>query len=231
MTPLDDTRLIIQAAIFLRNFETSCHDFDIDRNWVITDGLHPQPIDHDHTLYNTSSRHYLYFNHQNGSHFQISELKTKEWIQPSINRTNCFRIWYFTTELNFPFNIQLLEDYDEQLTRIVASIPGKDPTLNDWTLVNLTLPNEQIKIAIRLMIYLNSSKSCDSNISDDTPSIDYTFLNQTGHYIWLPNSQLTEVGNVGNLKVYAWISGEYDLVQQLWPLKSNEPYLYTQNKW
>ncbi|CAF1198985.1 unnamed protein product [Rotaria sp. Silwood1] len=36
-------------------------DFDVDTNWGLTDGFHPQSINHDHTL-NNSSGHYLFYN-------------------------------------------------------------------------------------------------------------------------------------------------------------------------
>ncbi|CAF4249543.1 unnamed protein product, partial [Rotaria sordida] len=49
-----------QTAILLCDFETFCNDFIIDNNWGFTDGLHPQSIDHDHTL-NTSSGHYSFY--------------------------------------------------------------------------------------------------------------------------------------------------------------------------
>ncbi|CAF5179317.1 unnamed protein product, partial [Rotaria sp. Silwood1] len=56
----------------------------------------------------------------------------------------------YTPHLSLPFTIQFVQDDDEQLTRIVASISGKDPTINDWTLFNIILPAEKIKIFIRL---------------------------------------------------------------------------------
>ncbi|CAF5101395.1 unnamed protein product, partial [Rotaria sp. Silwood1] len=54
-------------------------------------------------------------------------------------------MWYYTPHLSLPFTIQFVQDDDEQLTRIVASISGKDPTINDWTLFNIILPAEKIK--------------------------------------------------------------------------------------
>jgi len=137
-----------QAAILHCDFETFCNDFVSDNNWGLKDGQDSQPINHDHTL-NTSSGHYLYYNPQDGSRFSIAEIKTNGWLQPSTDRPLCFRMRYYTPRLSFPFNIQLVQGDDEQLTRIAISIPGKDPSINDWTLINVTLPNERIKIFIR----------------------------------------------------------------------------------
>ncbi|CAF3701490.1 unnamed protein product [Rotaria sp. Silwood1] len=38
----------------------------------------------------------------------------------------------------------------KELIRIPASITGKDPPINDWTLVNVILPNEKIQVSIQL---------------------------------------------------------------------------------
>ncbi|CAF3682373.1 unnamed protein product [Adineta steineri] len=140
-----------QTAIFLCDFETICNDFDIDTNWGLTDGLHPESIDHDHTL-NTSAGHYLFYSPKSSPPFYDinAKIKTKDWIEPSIDRAICFHMWYYTPESNLPFSIQLVQGDDEQLTRIVASIPGKDPSIDDWTFINITLPSEKIKIVIRL---------------------------------------------------------------------------------
>jgi hypothetical protein len=154
-----------QAAILQCDFETACNDFIIDSNWGLTDGLHPQAIDHDHTL-NTSSGHYLFYNPQSSSRFPIAEIKTNGWLQPSTDRAVCFRMWYYTPTLSFPFNIQLVQGDDEQLTRIVASITGKDPSINDWTLINITLPNEKFKIFIRLNVTVKP-------LAFDDISVDY----------------------------------------------------------
>ncbi|CAF5100442.1 unnamed protein product, partial [Rotaria socialis] len=53
-------------------------------------------------------------------------------------------MWYYTSRLSFPFNIQLVQGDDGQLVRIAATIKGKDPSINEWTLINVTLPNEKI---------------------------------------------------------------------------------------
>ena len=122
-----------QPVILQCNFETPCNDFTFDRNWGVTDGLHPLPIDHDHTL-NTTSGHYLFFNPQTSPKFQFAEIKTTNWLELPNDRAVCFQMWYYTPLLDFPFNIQLLQGDDEQLTRIAASIPGKDPSINDCTI-------------------------------------------------------------------------------------------------
>jgi hypothetical protein len=131
----------------------------------LVDGLHPQPIDHDHTL-NKSLGHYLFYNPPESSQPLTAQIESKSWIEPSIDRPLCFRMWYYTSDRNFPFNIQLVEGDDEDLIRIIASIPGKDPSIDDWTLINVTLPNEKIKIIIRLNVTVPS-------LAFDDLSIDY----------------------------------------------------------
>jgi hypothetical protein len=145
--------LCSQAAILQCDFETLCNDFDIDSNWGLTDGNHSQPINHDHTL-NTSAGHYLFYSPQSLPPFyQLkAEIKTKDWLPVSTDRAICFRMWYYTPRISLPFSIKLVKGDDEQLTRIVASIPGKDPKINDWTLINVILPAEKFKIFIRLNI-------------------------------------------------------------------------------
>jgi hypothetical protein len=156
---------LTQAAILHCDFETYCNDFVLDTNWGLTDGQHPQPINHDHTL-NTSSGHYLYYNPSTSPQPQTAEIQTNGWLQPSIDRPLCFRMWYYTPRLSFPFNIQLVQGDDEQLTRIVDSIKGKDPSINDWTLINITLPSEKIKIFIRLNLTIKG-------LAFDDISVDY----------------------------------------------------------
>ncbi|CAF3595309.1 unnamed protein product [Rotaria sp. Silwood1] len=240
--------LCSQTTILLCNFETFCNDFTIDRNWGLTDGLHPESINHDHTL-NTSAGHYLFYTPQKlPPFFDIkAEIKTKDWLQSSTDRAVCFRMWYYSPQFALPFTIQIVQGDDEQLTRIIASIPGKDPTINDWTLVNIILPSEKIKIAIRLntstvpltfddlsVDYCDGPRpsapitlyACDfesscredffslpnypyqwliMNASDavkiesQAPSVDFTFGNQSGHYAFVPNSNITKVANVGYL--------------------------------
>ncbi len=140
-----------ESAILHCDFETPCDDFIPDINWGLTDGLHPQSINHDHTL-NTSLGHYLFYNPPDSSRSLVAQIESNVWLEPSIDRPLCFRMWYYTPRLNFPFNIQLGQGDDERLIRIVASIPGKDPSINDWTLINITLPNEKIKVLIRLNV-------------------------------------------------------------------------------
>ncbi len=154
-----------QAAILQCDFETVCNDFIIDSNWGLADGLHSQSIDHDHTL-NTSSGHYLFYNPPDSSRFTIAEIQTNGWLPISTDRAVCFRMWYYTPRLSFPFNIQLVQGDDEQLTRIADSIKGKDPLIDDWTLINITLPSEKLKIFIRLNI------SARPLVFDDI-SVDY----------------------------------------------------------
>jgi hypothetical protein len=140
-----------QSYLLRCDFETPCVNFITDTNWGVTDGLHPRPLDHDHTL-NDSSGHYLFYVPQNGSRFFLAEIKTTDWLQPPTDRAICFQMWYYTPQLQLPFSIQLVQGDDEQLTRVVASIPGKDPSIDDWTQINIPLPAEQIKIYVRLNV-------------------------------------------------------------------------------
>lgn len=141
--------LLTRAEILKCDFETICNDFILDRNWGLTDGAHPQSINHDHTL-NNSTGHYIFYNWVGGPNPGVAEIKTNGWLHPSTNDSLCFRMWYYTPRIVFPFNIQLVQGDDEKLVRIAASIIGKDPTTNDWALINITLPNEKIKLFIRL---------------------------------------------------------------------------------
>ncbi|CAF4245202.1 unnamed protein product, partial [Rotaria sordida] len=134
-----------------------------------------------------------------------------------------------------------------QLSRIIASIPDKDLTIDDWTLINVILPSEKIKIAIRLndstisltfddlsvdycdeprpspptnLYACDFESSCIEDFSSlpnypyqwlmmktsdvitmesQAPSVDFTFGNQSGHYVFVPNSNTTKAGNVGYL--------------------------------
>ncbi|CAF3389465.1 unnamed protein product [Rotaria sp. Silwood2] len=154
-----------QAAILQCDYETFCNDFVSDDNWGLTDGLHPRPIDHDHTQ-NTSTGHYLFYSRQSSPYFQMAEIKTAEWLQPSTDRAVCFRMWYYTPRYYFPFNIQFVQGDDEQLIRIAAVITGKDPLINDWAFINVTLPNEKIKIFIR-------TNMTNGPLAFDDISVDY----------------------------------------------------------
>ncbi|CAF1154720.1 unnamed protein product [Adineta steineri] len=154
-----------QSAFLQCDFETPCLDFTTDDNWGLTDGYHPRPITYDHTL-NRSSGHYLFYYPQSSQQFLLAQIQTTKWTQIDINRTICFKMWYYTPLLNMHFTIQFVQGDDEQLTRVVLSIPGKDPSINDWTQINVPLPVEKMKIFIRL----NDS---DGILAFDDLSIDY----------------------------------------------------------
>ncbi|CAF4630629.1 unnamed protein product [Rotaria sp. Silwood1] len=94
----------------------------------LTDDLHPFPIDHDYTL-QTNAGHYVFYNPKNIRSFGTAEISTRTLLQPSTDRTQCD---------------------GKELIRIPASITGKDPPINDWTLVNVILPNEKIQVSIQL---------------------------------------------------------------------------------
>ena len=154
-----------EAAILYCDFESNCNDFIFDSDWAYTDGAHSPTIKRDHTL-NTSAGHYRYYNPSSSERFPLTEIKTKNWLLPSTNHTLCFRMWYWTLRVVMPFNIQIVQGYDEQLADVLLSIPGKDPSTNDWALINVTLPNEKMKIFIRVNV---SSKP----LAFDDFSVDY----------------------------------------------------------
>lgn len=63
-------------------------------------------------------------------------------------------MWFYTPQVIQPFSVQLVQGDDEQLTRVVSYIPGKDPLVDDWTLITVPLPAEKIRIFIRLNVKL-----------------------------------------------------------------------------
>jgi hypothetical protein len=115
----------------------------------LTDGLHPVPIDHDHTL-NTSAGRYIYYRPTISPQFEYSQIQFKDWLQPSTDRATCFTMWFYTTNVSLAFNIQLVQGDDEKLSRIVAEVLGQNITNNDWTQVNVVLPAERVKLFIRI---------------------------------------------------------------------------------
>ncbi|CAF1096941.1 unnamed protein product, partial [Rotaria sordida] len=102
----------------------------------------------------------------NGSRFQLAEIKTTDWLPVITDRAICFQMWYYTPRISLPFSIQVVQGDDELLTRVIASIPGKDPSINDWTQVNVLLPAEKIKIYIRLNVSVGP-------LAFDDFSVDY----------------------------------------------------------
>lgn len=141
-----------QSAILKCDFEKNCNDFIGDRSWGLTDGNHPHVIAYDHTLNTSDGRYYFYTPKSDPPFYQYySEIKTRDWLEPNATNTAiCFSMWYYTSRLDFPFSIQIVQGDDEQLTRILKNVPGKVPTINTWTQVNVSLPNEKIKLYIRL---------------------------------------------------------------------------------
>ncbi|CAF1383793.1 unnamed protein product [Adineta ricciae] len=144
--------IFLNNAIILHcDFETDCFDFTFDSNWGLTDGNHSQGIDHDHTL-NTSAGHYRYYNPLSIPRGQWTQIQTTNSLPLSANRSLCFSMWYFTSRADFPFNIQVGQGDDGQLTRVLFSTSGQNVSTNDWTLINVTLPSEELKIFIRLNV-------------------------------------------------------------------------------
>ena len=143
---------IFNDAVLLHcDFETDCTDFTFDSNWGLTDGEHSQGIDHDHTL-NTSAGHYRFYNPQLTPQIQWAQIQTTNSLQWSTDRTLCFHVWYYTPRSNFPFNVHVGQGDDGQLTHVLFSTAGQNASTNDWTLINVTLPNEELKIFIRLNV-------------------------------------------------------------------------------
>lgn len=136
-------------GLFHCDFESVCDDLILDEYWGLTDGAHPILIDHDHTI-NTSAGHYIFYQPESDEQTQFSEIKVRDWIEPSSNTTMCFNMWYFTTNLNFTFTIQLVQGDDERLSRVLEEVSYVNHSIDDWTEVKLVLPNERKKLAIRL---------------------------------------------------------------------------------
>lgn len=147
------------------DFETPCYDFDSDYSWGLTDGHHPLPIDHDHTL-NSKDGHYLFYIPQQTSRFTVAEIKTNNWLIINTDRAVCFQLWYYTHVPYVPFTIQLVQGDDEALTRIVASLPSNSTVIEDWTNVRFQLPAEKFKIFIRVNVSYGP-------LNFDDLSIDY----------------------------------------------------------
>lgn len=143
--------LLVKAlnALYHCSFETVCDDFILDDHWGLTDGDHPILLDHDHTL-NTSAGHYIFYQPANDERVSWSEIKMNGWLKPSPNATMCFSLWYFSHDDRFSFTIQLLQGDDEQLSRVLQEISRLNQSIDDWTEVQVVLPVERMKLAIRL---------------------------------------------------------------------------------
>ncbi|CAF4227761.1 unnamed protein product, partial [Rotaria sordida] len=137
---------MIQGTILNCDFETNCNDFALYGFWAITDGYHPQPIDHDHTL-NIEAGHYVFYNPSPGT--RGFEMRTQNWLQPSTDRPLCFRMWYYSSQINFLFSVQVVQGEGVELIRTLASVVDKNVSTVDWTLINVKLPNEKIKISVQ----------------------------------------------------------------------------------
>lgn len=135
-----------QGAILNCDFETHCNDFAISGFWAITDGYSPQPLDHDHTL-NRNVGHYVFYNPTPGT--RGFEIRTQDWLQPSNDRPLCFRTWYYSSHINFIFTIQTVQGDGVELMRTLASAVDKNISTPDWTLIDVKLPNERIKISVQ----------------------------------------------------------------------------------
>ncbi|CAF1136665.1 unnamed protein product [Rotaria sordida] len=135
-----------QGTILNCDFETNCNDFALYGFWAITDGYHPQPIDHDHTL-NIEAGHYVFYNPSPGT--RGFEMRTQNWLQPSTDRPLCFRMWYYPSQINFLFSVQVVQGEGVELIRTLASVVDKNVSTVDWTLINVKLPNEKIKISVQ----------------------------------------------------------------------------------
>lgn len=155
----------VDASILKCDFQSACSDFNSDRNWGITDGVNPRPIDHDHTWNNRSGR-YLFFIPYNDTRVPIAEIKTSGWLTPPTDRAICFQLWYYTSTPDMLFTVQLLQGDDLALTRVVGRVQGDQPSVIDWTRLQIVLPPEKVKIAIR-------SNATSGNLALDDLLVDY----------------------------------------------------------
>ncbi|CAF1065693.1 unnamed protein product [Rotaria sordida] len=152
-----------QGTILNCDFETNCNDFALYGYWAITDGYHPQPIDHDHTL-NIQAGHYVFYNPSPGT--RGFEIRTQNWLQPSTDRPLCFRVWYYSSQINFLFSVQVIQGEGVELIRTLASVFDKNVSTVDWTLIDVKLPNEKIKISIQTNL-------TQKHLAFDDISVDY----------------------------------------------------------
>ena len=135
-----------QGVILNCDFETTCSDFVFYGYWAITDGFHPQPIDHDHTL-NIKAGHYVFYNPSVGT--SGFEIRTQNWLQPSTDRLLCFRIWHYSSQIKFLFSVQVVQGDGVELKRTLASVLATNVSDTDWTLIDVKLPSEKIKVSIQ----------------------------------------------------------------------------------
>ncbi|CAF2881209.1 unnamed protein product [Rotaria sp. Silwood2] len=153
------------------DFETSCNDLGLYGYWDITDGYHPQPIDHGHTL-NTKAGYYVVYNPSPGA--RGFEIKTKSWLQPSTNRSLCFRMWHYASQINFLFTVSIVQGDGVELIRTLASVSDKNVSTIDWTLIEVKLPNEKIGISVQTVItqkYLAFDDISVDNCDGPPPSL------------------------------------------------------------
>jgi len=137
---------VSQGTILNCDFETSCNDFDVKSDWGITDGYQPQPLDHDHTL-NIKAGQYVFYPQYD--YISWPKIRTQNWLQPTTDRPLCFRIWYYSSHINFLFSVQVVQGDDIELTHTVASVLSNNLSTVDWTLIDVKLPNEKIKISVQ----------------------------------------------------------------------------------
>ncbi|CAF1372073.1 unnamed protein product [Adineta ricciae] len=229
-----------QGAILNCDFETDCKDFYL-YDLAKTDGYNPQPIDHDHTL-NIKAGHYIYYT---GTAPRGLQIQAYNWLEPSTDRPLCFRMWYYSSRIEHLFSVQTAQGEGQELMRTLASVLDKNASTVDWTLIDVKLPNEKIKINVKTYItqlhltfddisvdYCDGQLppppkvlyTCDfeSSCSNDfvtlpiyeyqwlistatnarriewsAPTADYTFGNSSGHYAFVPVSNIVGNGKVG----------------------------------
>ena len=248
--------LSIDGQSLLRcDFESPCIDFTPDMNWGVTDGLHPLPIDHDHTL-QTSAGHYLFYQPITIAAFglPVREIVTTSWFDAPSDRAVCFFMWYFTTRHSLPFTVQLLQGHDEQLSRTILSISGKARDSFDWAPINVTLPAERVKIIIRLnttngpLVFDDLSVDyCDAprpTPPDRLFTCDFESSSCTNQLTSLPyypyQWSVIEAGNASQLETqapstdftYGNASGHYSWLEN-WNMteRGNVGYLVTKQTW
>ncbi|CAF4654359.1 unnamed protein product, partial [Rotaria sp. Silwood2] len=234
-----------QGTILNCDFETNCNDFALYGYWAITDGYHPQPIDHDHTL-NIKAGHYVFYNPSSDKN-----VSTVDWTLIDVKLSNekmKISIQTNLTQKHLPFD-DISVDYCD------GSLPSPSKVLFTCDFESSCSENF-VSLPTYPYIWLISNATDACGIELFAPSTDYTFGNKSGHYAFVPVFKIVDIGKVGYLhlqkqlqvtsqesyclnfqycaypskggsylKIYSWASDESKVIQMLWPGERSSYYI------